>query len=92
MAYPTKPTVSKPEWATDVGAIKTEPSAPRKQTGWGYIPGTLKGEKPIMDYINWNTFVTGVWITWAENALDDIDARISNKKILTVSTMFTTGW
>jgi len=76
MAYPTKPTVARPEWATDVAAIITEPPLTKKESGWEYLPSTTKGEKPVMDYENWFKNSTYTWVLWAESALDDHETRL----------------
>jgi hypothetical protein len=66
----TKPTVNIPEWATNAGAIKVEPSSGKKATGWEYLPATTKGERPVMDYWNWNGYSVGVWITYLDAAIE----------------------
>jgi hypothetical protein len=77
MTLPSKPTVSKPEWATDAGAIKLEPPTVKKETGWELVPSTTKGEKPILNYTNWNNFVTGEWVAWLESAADQLDSDVT---------------
>lgn len=60
MAKPT----DLPEWATDGGAVVTEPSLGKKQSGW------LSPEKPSDGVWNWLHNKTYEWLDWLDTNTD----------------------
>ena len=67
MSVTAKPS-AKPEWATDGGALVTEPPSPKKAQGWIV-------EKPPVRYWNWLLKFQYLWIDYLENMTDRISSE-----------------
>lgn len=78
----TKPTPAIPTWATNSvyalgdelgNANKIEPPAAQIQDGW------RPGERPPAQYENWQRNAAGLWLTWAETAIEDLEAQLGGE-------------
>jgi len=82
-----KPSITMPKWAIDPTAKVVEPSNEKLEMGWAYVE-TAKGEKPVMEWVNWLGKSTYEWIKYLS---DVADLQLTSSATASVSSQITLG-
>ena len=65
--FPTRPNTTSnpvPTWATAAGAVKADPGDTKRSQGWIFNSSLNSGEIPRLDWVNNESYNTGLWCAY----------------------------